>query len=252
MSRRKSSTISLIQSAPQPSLDDVNLSHMLNGETCSPIAFNDFLGFVTRKELSSENLLFVVWFRSYMTRFNALPTEQRLGVPVPSTKLGDRYRPFAHLNAAAVSTLDKHNPQDGGGDGGKLRLDPGAEESRLEVTMVQLPHQGSESTFVPCEWSKNEGCRCGNHSSTGGFFSRRKHTDSAAPSEASTPLSNLPPGTAHLKVDQQPMREEAMRAFSTFLRKGGSRELGISDDLREFAKACLKRTTAPQAVSPIS
>lgn len=58
-----------------------------------------------------------------------------------------------------------------------------------------------------------------------------------------------PIGTTFDKPEDQPMREEAVRAFATFLRKGGSRELGISDELREFAKTCLKRSTAPEVVS---
>jgi hypothetical protein len=45
------------------------------------------------------------------------------------------------------------------------------------------------------------------------------------------------------------MREEAERAFATFLRKSGSRELGISDELRKFSGLCLQRSTAPEVVS---
>jgi hypothetical protein len=45
------------------------------------------------------------------------------------------------------------------------------------------------------------------------------------------------------------MRDEALRAFSTFLRKGGSRELGISDELRIYTKTCLRRSSAPDCVS---
>jgi hypothetical protein len=52
-----------------------------------------------------------------------------------------------------------------------------------------------------------------------------------------------------LPIGEQPMREEAARAFSTFLRSGGSRALGVSDDLRQFARTCLAKSSAPECVS---
>jgi hypothetical protein len=45
------------------------------------------------------------------------------------------------------------------------------------------------------------------------------------------------------------MRLEAARAFATFLRKGGSRELGIADDLREECALALEGSSAPEVVS---
>jgi hypothetical protein len=146
-----------------PTLEKLKLVNILNNETCSPISYKDFSTFVTEKEHSTENLLFVIWYRSYEARWKQLSQDVRDRIPVPSTRLGDRYAPF-------------------GGRGGQV----GAKE-------------GEKSTSLP--------------------------------------------------IGEHPMREEAARAFSTFLRSGGSRALGVSDDLRQFARTCLARSSAPECVS---
>lgn len=141
-------------------LDDLKLANILNGETCSPISFKDFTTFVTEKELTSENLLFVIWYKSYEARWNALGQAEKEGIPIPSTSLGDRYDPFKH----------------------------------------------------------------------------------AVPSLA------VPPTGSGVSANAQAMREEASRAYATFLSPQGSRALGVSDELRMFAQKTLARSTAPQCV----
>lgn len=139
-----------------PSLEDLKLVNILNAETCSPISFKDFMTFVTEKEHTTENLLFVIWYKSYEVRWKALDQDAKAQVPVPSTRLGDRYDPFP----------------------------------------------------------------------------------------------NLAPDFDVQPVGDQPMREEAIRAFATFLKQDGSRALGISDELRKFARTSLTRSSAPECVSP--
>lgn len=146
-----------------PTLENLKLASILNNETCSPISFKDFRSFVEGKEHSTENLLFAIWYRSYAARWKDLDEATKKRVPVPSTKLGDRYDPFT----------------------------------------------------------------CGRGSNIG------TNIDQA---------SMMP-------IGEQPMREEAARAFSTFLRSGGSRALGVSDDLRQFARTCLAKSSAPECVS---
>jgi hypothetical protein len=144
-------------------LENLKLVNILNNETCSPISFKDFSTFISEKEHSTENLLFVIWYRSYDARWKALSQDVKDGIPVPSTRLGDRYAPFGRGSASGE--------KEGAGS----------------------------STSLP--------------------------------------------------IGEQPMREEAARAFSTFLRSGGSRALGVSDDLRQFARTCLARSCAPECVS---
>lgn len=146
-----------------PTLENLTLVNILNNETCSPISFKDFSTFITEKEHTTENLLFVIWYRSYEARWKELKENVRERVPVPSTRLGDRYDPFRRRS----DTISKREE---GGD----------------VSM--------------------------------------------------------------LSIGEQPMREEAARAFSTFLRSGGSRALGVSDDLRRFARTCLAKSSAPECV----
>jgi len=59
----------------QPSLDELKLSHILNEETCPPISFSDFAAFVAHQEFTTENLLFVIWYRSYRERYEQMSAE---------------------------------------------------------------------------------------------------------------------------------------------------------------------------------
>lgn len=138
-----------------PKLEDLKLVNILNAETCPPISFKDFTTFVTEKEHTTENLLFVIWYKSYELRWNTLDQSLREKVPVPSTKLGDRYDPFRHV----------------------------APDFAIQAAM------------------------------------------------------------------EQPMREEAMRAYATFFKQNGSRALGISDELRVFVQTTLTKSSAPDCVS---
>lgn len=77
-----------------PRLEDLKLTNILNAETCPPISFKDFTTFITEKEHTTENLLFVIWYKSYEVRWQALDQVARDKIPIPSTRLGDRYDPF--------------------------------------------------------------------------------------------------------------------------------------------------------------
>jgi hypothetical protein len=249
LSHTLSRTSSLLQSAPQPGIDDLKLSHILNGETCSPIGFNDFASFIANKEFSTENLLFIIWFRSYQARWEALTDDEKVGVVIPSTRLGDRYEPFGYLN--------------------KEDTRRGMESNSTGITFTE-PFGGSAPMkpthdFKVCDWTVDgRPCGCGDsahrHTSSQNplrrFFTSAKPVHRISPVVSPTPIltsKNTPPkppeGTILLDAMDQPFREEAQRAFSTFLRKGGSRELGISDELRQFSKLCLTRSTAPEVVS---
>lgn len=243
-------------------LDQLTLAHILNGETCPPIGFEDFAAFVTHKEFTTENLLFVVWFRSYQHRYNGLPRKEREGIPIPSTRLGDRYTPFAYLDKEVDgSTIRPRESLSGG-----LKVEIQAEPSSSGMGESSRTRHYKDGEFAPCVGNS---CDCGDPSSHSGsspskrsFLSRRKTKvyDAEQPHPGPSKTGPIirssalhprlpPPGTKMLGPAEQPMREEAERAFATFLRKGGSRELGISDELRVFARDTLKRSTAPECVS---
>ena len=214
------SSLAILRSSTTPTLDNLTLTQIMNGETCHPIAFSDFATFCANKEHTSENLLFALWFRSYTARFNATLVEKRAKVPVPSTRLGDRYRPFAYLDQDRRDTVV---------------------ESTLGIPTPELSIKEPDHTFRVCEWAASDTVP---RVDQGGL------QPSAMPLNATSILRpHLAPGTEYDKPQDQPLRQEAIRAFSTFLKKGGSRELGISDELREFAKNCLQRSTAPEVVS---
>ncbi|KAI0772583.1 hypothetical protein BC629DRAFT_1595251 [Irpex lacteus] len=61
----------------------VSLDEVLSGATCEPISLADFESFLTHKQHAVEYLRFVVWYRSYHSRFQSLPVELRnLSPPV--------------------------------------------------------------------------------------------------------------------------------------------------------------------------
>ena len=241
----------------QPTFEELNLSHIINGETCSPISYADFASFVTHKEFTTENLLFVIWFRSYRERYNCFDQGIRNGVPVPSTRLGDRYAPFAYLNRPADVGAGEPVESTGGSD--VLATPPDRNTEQKHGGPSTIPR----NDFNRCEWAVDgRECNCGdpNHHRSEdvvkktGWFNYRGKGSIVAKAEptvqhtSSRPM-RPPAGTVPTELADQPLRDEARRAFATFLRKGGSRELGVSDELREFAKACLRRSTAPEIVS---
>ncbi|KAI0092096.1 hypothetical protein BDY19DRAFT_928321 [Irpex rosettiformis] len=59
------------------SLAAVTLDDVLYGGTCGPISLKDFETFLTHKQHSVEYLRFVVWYRSYVSRFSSLSLELR-------------------------------------------------------------------------------------------------------------------------------------------------------------------------------
>ena len=231
--------------------------HILNGETCSPISYADFASFVTHKEFTTENLLFVIWFRSYRERYESFDEDIRNGVPVPSTRLGDRYTPFAYLDKTADEGAGEPIDSSGSSEAVSTRPNP---ETKLEHGQ---PAVTPRHAFNPCEWTVDgRGCNCGdpNHHRSEDvakkptWLSFRGEKSFAAMPKSIIQHTSLYPtrpplGTVPIELANQPLRDEARRAFATFLRKGGSRELGVSDELREFARVCLLRSTAPEVVS---
>lgn len=224
----------MLHLTPDPnSLATLTLSNLLNNQTCPPISFPDFALFIERKEFTLENLLFVVWFRSYRQRWEALSDDEKRGVPIPDTRLGKRRDPFGYL---ALPVGDDGGPSTG----------PGPPPiSPIQRNISDPPSHG----FTVCDWSReNYASRLTIPTSINTDTTpspRTKRSDSVACGQC--------PGCKNpfhqRDVKSQPMRLEAARAYATFLRKGGSRELGIADDLREECALALEGSTAPEVVS---
>ncbi|WVF67127.1 hypothetical protein IAT40_001872 [Kwoniella sp. CBS 6097] len=260
-------SLSRLASQTQPPLEELKLSNILNGETCPPISFPDFAAFVANKEFTTENLLFILWFRSYKARFDQLEAKVKETIPIPSTRLGDRYDPYGYLDrpAASTSQAGKSEP-----DGPVVFNEPFREQSsslkpiahHTEVSHNFRPCHGcthtSETQCSSCDARPRRRSRL--FSITHSLMNSRRASSASAHRESkvvrpilhATMHPPLPPaGTVLAEPADQPMREEAQRAFATFLRKGGSRELGISDEMRQFTKLCLARSTAPEVFSPL-
>ena len=240
-------SVTYIQNTKQPSLSDLKLSHVLNNETCPPISFNDFAQFTAKKEFTLENLLFVLWFRSFRHRWSLVPSGTRSKVPIPSTLLGDRYRPFEYLDNRPVDHLDPVSAK-------SVSSSSFRKASQLTPPLATSASDNS-NVFEVCDWTKGNESDCTVTQSGQGSNVRKRFFEKNKPSIPDEPVKTngrppLPPlSTEFTKVEDQPMREEAVSAFATFLNKGGSRELGISDELRHFAKTCLQRSCAPESVS---
>ncbi|WVQ94732.1 hypothetical protein IAU59_001812 [Kwoniella sp. CBS 9459] len=263
-------SLSRLASQTQPPLlEELKLSNILNGETCPPISFPDFAAFVANKEFTTENLLFILWFRSYKARFEQLDAKVKETIPIPSTRLGDRYDPYGYLDRPAASTSDnqagKFEP-----DGPVIFNEPFRDHAsslkpsahHTEVTHNFRPCNScthtSDTQCPSCDARPRRHSRL--FSITQSIMNSRRASSASAhrdnkvirPILHATMHPPLPPaGTVLAEPADQPFREEAQRAFATFLRKGGSRELGISDEMRQFTKLCLARSTAPEVFSPL-
>lgn len=88
---------SMFASHTELALKQLGLCHILNGETCPPISFAHFASFLTNNDYTSENLVFVLWYRDYKSKWKLLDKAVRIRVPVPSTSLGHRHDPFGYL-----------------------------------------------------------------------------------------------------------------------------------------------------------
>ncbi|WVO13250.1 hypothetical protein L204_100863 [Cryptococcus depauperatus] len=238
---------SMFAHRPQTSLGQLKLHHILNGDTCSPISFTDFADFVTHKDHSSENILFVLWFRDYKENWSLLEQDIRRGVPIPSTSLQDRHEPFAYLDAEyEISTCQS-----------KQRSEGLANPVIVRAHRTRLVIDGNENDSFDTKETEKGRQRSSKLLSVLSNVSTR--TSSTLEVVVTTPTTSCtltypplpPPGTTFLPPEEQPMRKNAYRGFETFLQKGGCRELSISDDLREFVELSLAKSTAPECFLPV-
>ncbi|WVW80010.1 hypothetical protein I302_101983 [Kwoniella bestiolae CBS 10118] len=254
-------------STTQPALDELKLSNILNGETCPPISFIDFATFIANKEFTTENLLFILWYRSYKARFDKLESKEKESIPIPSTRLGDRFDPYGYLDRPVDEPNSNSKPKTEDQETPVVFSEPfrsrSASSSNKQVQIAGAQHNCPHSPAT-CFCIENRAPTCRRTSRllsiTHSLLGSRRPSSASHPHEVNTlrpilhqkPYPPLPPaGTVFAEPPQQPMREEAQRAFATFLRKGGSRELSISDELREYTKLCLAKSTAPEVFLPL-
>ncbi|OCF74858.1 hypothetical protein I204_03701 [Kwoniella mangroviensis CBS 8886] len=259
-------------STTQPALEELKLSNILNGETCPPISFIDFATFVANKEFTTENLLFILWYRSYKTRFDKLESKEKESIPIPSTRLGDRFDPYGYLDRPVDEQNSKTDQQQQHQEAPVLFSEPfrsrSASSSNKQVQIAQHQHQQQNcphpTSTCYCADNNRPASNCRRTSRllsiTHSLLGSRRPSSTSHSHENSPlrsilhqkPYPPLPPaGTVFAEPSQQPMREEVQRAFATFLRKGGSRELSVSDELREYTKLCLAKSTAPEVFLPL-
>ncbi|KZT54114.1 hypothetical protein CALCODRAFT_22114 [Calocera cornea HHB12733] len=68
--------LSFLASA-QPIPPSLSLAHVLADDLCAPLTLRDFFRFLAEEDRATENLAFVLWFRDYERRWDALPEEER-------------------------------------------------------------------------------------------------------------------------------------------------------------------------------
>ncbi|WWC87755.1 uncharacterized protein L201_002647 [Kwoniella dendrophila CBS 6074] len=254
-------------SSTAPVLEELKLSNILNGDTCPPISFIDFASFVANKEYTTENLLFILWYRSYKDRFEKLEQNVKETIPIPSTRLGDRYNPYGYLDKPGSSVVPVTKPES---EAPVVFSEPFRSRSISGSSKIS-PFKSDNAHLQNCPVTGST-CYCPDQrgpanrrasrllSITHSLLGSRRPSSASHPNETN-PLRSIlhqtshpplpPTGTVFTEPSQQPMREEAQRAFATFLKKGGSRELSISDELREYTKICLARSTAPEVFLPL-
>ncbi|KAL5529973.1 hypothetical protein ACEPAF_6230 [Sanghuangporus sanghuang] len=70
-----------VANANRSKLSGITLAHVLSGDTVSPISFPEFEAFLAFCDISLENLQFIVWYRDYRKRFEALSPEEQARSP---------------------------------------------------------------------------------------------------------------------------------------------------------------------------
>lgn len=89
---------------PTPSPDQirgVTVEEIVSGTRCSPLTLKEFEGFLLHEEHSVENLQFIVWYRSYCERFNALAPEYKALSSPPTERFTSFYTPAGSIRTAS-------------------------------------------------------------------------------------------------------------------------------------------------------
>jgi hypothetical protein len=168
-------------------------------------------------------------------------------VDVPSGKLGEAGGPFGHLRRnmgmggrrkTLTSTLGGRRSSRGKGEGD--------DEEQRERRSSSIPLQsifrrtGSSSTQTQIADMQTSPTSSQSALPATLTISSTINTDPNSPS--STYLPQIHPA-------DQPMRQEAERAFRTFLVPGAERELNVTDEMRTRCRVALEGSTHPEVVS---
>lgn len=192
----------------------------------------DFELYLAFRELSLENLQFVIWFLDYQDRFDRLPPETQRKSPDPALMGG------SHTPSYDVTT----NPHADAGHIGWLRR-----AFRRKVSARQTSvSSGKEIPMSPIEKKSAE-------VDFRQFHSPASSQSYPIPPSTSSPAipSPYPASSAPTRPQDQPFREETLRVVATFFRPGGNgqKELSIDQRLRDEVLRDLAVTTHPNAVS---
>ncbi|KAG9006617.1 hypothetical protein FRB94_000543 [Tulasnella sp. JGI-2019a] len=230
---------------------EVTLESILAGTTCSPISLQDFELYLAYRELSLENLQFVVWYLDYRDRFSKLPAEVRLQSPdpaiivpgfatslpveptIPETRSPWRTW-FSRLRHKSLSDLES--------------LERGRDRRRHSTGSYPFPaissRQASPARRASASYLTQPMSPLSPDESGSGRNTMRESKTLCTNPRLEPPTDSL---TEEVSPKKQPLREETLRVVATFLRPGGvtQKELTLEDETREAIFRNLALTTHP-------
>lgn len=169
----------------------------------------------------------MIWYRSYLRRFEQLAETERNKVDIPSNKLEDGSSPFAHLQKGRKTWAERVRQQSIARLGG---VEPDNRRSSSSIPLISIfTRNGSgHTTLSPLQGASPE---------------QREHL--ALPPTSTLSSAYLP----EVRPADQPMRQEAERAFETFLKQGAEKELNVTEEMRRRCRIALEGSTHPEVVS---
>ena len=185
---------------------------------------------------------------------------------VPSNKLGDGSSPFAYLKERRRTLVQRVRSESVFGIGiGRTGSGETFTGTRGTENNINLNNEGERrSSSIPLKsifkraGSSHTQTHTGMHEHES---ARPQGTESERDPASPTPSRNLTlpptlsisvPSSAYLpevRPADQPMREEAERAFETFLKQGAERELNVTEEMRTRCRVALEGSTHPEVVS---
>ncbi|KAG8960118.1 hypothetical protein FRC03_007051 [Tulasnella sp. 419] len=263
---------------------DCRLANILAGNTCAPISLEEFELYLAYREVSLENLQFVVWFLDYQNRWAKLPEHLRAACPDPALFANPDTHPRFSPRASTVNDGHGFGQQLDSARLSSLKQKIVAPFRRSDsVHHIELQHTSSPTTSSGTSTSRSKYSYNFDHSislSPTTPLSKRSHSLSSpllqppprsasstkskyfplsplslsptSPFSQKSPYSPTTPPCTTISPSDQPFRDETIRIVATFMRTGGTKkELALEEELREQVLRNLAFTTHPNVFLPV-
>ncbi|KAG8863828.1 hypothetical protein FRB96_007665 [Tulasnella sp. 330] len=221
----------------------IQLEGILAGTTCAPISLRDFELYLAYRELSLENLQFVVWYLDYQSRFIKLPLEQQQLSPDPAV-IVPGFQSGASPGVEPSPTPDQNKSSWGTWLFRRYiitstvgKLESGEASTSPFPAVSPTPNPPMNSAYSPSIFDTKIPDK-----GSGLLGGPQPQLRSPPSRDTDKPINSVSPS-------KQPFRDETLRVVATFLRPGGTAQklLALDDHVREEVFRNLALTTHPNA-----